>query len=131
MTLINYPHTFLEWKELGHEDVTDPEGSGKKLYTFDNLFVYAEDLRLKSYNVTVRKDEFESRYYIVDFRNMTKIKCDCIVSENERVGNYDTLLKIAMASKILELSIDTRASLREKLAYYYRRPPKEDCIVEC
>ena len=131
MTLINYPHTFREWKDLGHEDVTDPAGSGEKLYTLDNLFVYAEDLRLKSYNVNVRKEEFESRYYIIDFRNVTKIKCDCIVSDNEKVRNYDTLLEKTMASKIIELSIDSRASLREKLAYYYSRPPKEDCIVEC
>lgn len=131
MTLINYPHTLQEWKDLGHEDVTDVEKSGKKLYTYDNLFIYAEDLRLKSYNVEVRKEEFESRYYMIDFRNISKIRCDCIVSENDKAKNYDVLLEKAMKSKILELSISSRSSLREKLAYYYRRPPKEDCIVEC
>jgi len=32
--------------------------------------------------------------------------------------------------KVLELTIKARGELRDKIAYYYGRPPKEDLILE-
>jgi hypothetical protein len=130
MTLINSPRTIEEWRELGHQDITGENDGKSKLYAFDNFFIYAEDSHLVSYDVTVRGENFKSRYYLIDFRNACKMKCNCIVAETERIQNREPLLEKAASSKILELSIESRACLREKLAFYYRRIPKEDLIVQ-
>ncbi|MGB5101037.1 MAG: hypothetical protein WBN94_10635 [Methanothrix sp.] len=130
MTLLNLPHLPKDWRELG-ENVSFDAGD-MPLYTYDHLFFYAEDSRLPRYTVKMKSDdakiEFEARYYLIDFRNICKIKCDCIASEDEGKPNFENLLTKMMSSKILELSIDARSDLRKKIAFYFSRVPKEDQI---
>jgi hypothetical protein len=55
---------------------------------------------------------------MIDFRRMHKVECDRIA--NAKQAPLDT--------KILQLSVDTRAELREKLAAYFWRVPAEDVV---
>ena len=63
-----------------------------------------------------------TKYYMVDFRNIQTIRCDLIQSR-EKTKKED---KQILASKCLQLSKPTREDLRQKLAYYFGRPPLED-----
>jgi len=130
MTLLNQPHLPNEWRELGENVTFDAEDN--PLYTYDHLFFYAEDAHLPKYIVRLKSDEsrieFEARYYLIDFRNICKVKCDCIASEDERKSNFESHLAKMLSSKILELSIDSRSDLRKKLAFYFSRVPREDQI---
>lgn len=130
MTLLNQAHLPSEWRELG-ENVSF-EVNDTPLYTYDHLFFYAEDQRLNEYSVKLKSDstkiEFDSRYYVIDFRNISKVKCECIASEDEGKPNFKDLLAKMLSSKILELSIDARSDLRRKLAFYFSRVPREDLL---
>ncbi|MCK9441194.1 MAG: hypothetical protein M0Q13_07215 [Methanothrix sp.] len=133
MTLLNQPHLPNEWRELGEEVSSDSDGEA--IYAYDTLFIYAEDPRLPKYPVKIpiegkKFEEFEAGYYFIDFRNISKVKCSCIAHEEEKKPNYEDLLLKMLSSKILEISIDARADLRNKLAYYYLRVPKEDLIEQ-
>jgi hypothetical protein len=133
MTLLNLPHSPEEWKQLD-EDVT-PDPSGKLTYSQDNLFFYAptEDETLKKYLVTLKKngnefEKFESGYYLIDFRQASKVNCNCIVHEKDKRTDYNEALIKARGTKILELSKKSRSELRDKLAFYYSRIPDVDLI---
>ncbi|HPA98186.1 MAG TPA: hypothetical protein PLQ24_06200, partial [Methanothrix sp.] len=69
---------------------------------------------------------FEGEYYFIDFTNITRVNCACIAHEKENKPNYRDLLMKMLSSKILELSIEARSDLRNKLAYYYLRIPDLD-----
>lgn len=127
MTLINLPHTIEEWEYLGHK-VTEDEQEGREKYTLESLFIYAEDPRLPEYDVIIRGETFKSSYHVIDFRNASKVNCDCIIHEEDKnkYPNYDDLLEKVNSTKKLELDPKARETLRRKLAFYYRRIPKED-----
>ena len=127
MTLINLPHSIDDWEKLGHT-VTDPDQEGREKYTLESLFIYAEDPRLPKYDVKIRGETFKSSYHMIDFRNASKVRCGCVVHEEERekIHNYDDLMRKVNSTKKLELTPITRETLRRKLAFYYRRIPKED-----
>jgi hypothetical protein len=132
MTLLNQPHLPERWQEFGEEVTTISEVD--PIYTNDNLFIYAEDKLLPKYRVKIPSEkntfeEFEAGYYFIDFRNISKVKCACVVAEEEENPNYKDLLMKMLSSKILELSIDTRSDLRNKLAFYFSRRPAEDLGV--
>lgn len=134
MTLLNLPHSPEEWEQLD-EDVT-PDPNGKLTYSQDNLFFYAptEGETLKKYHVKLKingdeYDEFESGYYVIDFRNASKVNCNCIVhKEKDNRRDYQEAVSKAMETKILELSKKSRSELRNKLAFYYSRVPDVDSI---
>ena len=73
-------------------------------------------------------EEFRSGYYYIDFRYIAKVKCACIAHEEEKKPNYEALLVKMLSTKILELSIEARSDLRNKLAFYFLRVPEEDLI---
>lgn len=128
MTLLNHPRLPKEWRELGEEEVT-AESEEEQVYVHDSIFIYSENKQLPVYNVKLGKDEpFESGFYYIDFRHITNVRCSCIVHEEEDIPKpkYDTFLSQMQSSKKLELSVDTRSDLRNKLAYYFLRVPDED-----
>ena len=61
----------------------------------------------------------ETNYYMADFRNTYKLYCDKIKSSE----------KAPLESKCLQLSVQARSELRDKISYYYARIPKEDKIL--
>jgi hypothetical protein len=132
MTLLNHPLLPREWRELGEQEVTS-ESEEEQMYVHDSLFIYLENIQLPKYKVKTKNkenkvEEFEAGYYYIDFRNISNVKCSCIAHEKEGKPKpkYDELLMQMLSSKKLELSIDTRSDLRNKLAYYFLRVPEED-----
>jgi len=94
-------------------------GEDGKTHTFLHIFIYEGcDLFLK-YPVNMKQGEnVQTNYYMIDFRNTYKLYCDKIKS------------KASLESKCLQLSLQARAELRDKISYYYGRVPKEDMILE-
>lgn len=97
------------------------EGKKGKGYTFLEIFIYEKCDLFPEYTVDMRQGEnIQTNYYMIDFRNTYKLYCDKIKSPE----------KAPLESKCLQLSLQTRAELRDKISYYYARIPKEDEILE-
>jgi hypothetical protein len=91
-------------------------------YALLNLFIYEENEIFKKY--TLRKREIT--YYMIDFKNIYTIKC-AMVKRPEKAKPEDAPI---IESKVLQLSIQARSELRDKIIYYYSRIPEEDEILE-
>jgi hypothetical protein len=97
------------------------EGKKGKGYAFLEIFIYEECDSFPKYKVDMRQGEnIQTNYYMIDFRNTYKLSCDKIKSPG----------KAPLESKCLQLSLQTRAELRDKISYYYARVPKEDEVLE-
>ena len=70
------------------------------------------------HNSMKQEENIQTNYYMIDFRNTYKLYYDKIKS------------KASLESKCLQLSLQARAELRDKISYYYGRAPKEDIILE-
>lgn len=123
LTLINYPllpnqmMSEEKWSELP-EDRKKEILNKNKSYVQIQYFVYDGNDLFDSYEI--KKNT--TSHYMIDFKNVQKIKCDKI----KRVDNGKSCDLLLLESKALELSIESRNSLREKIAYFYSNPPKED-----
>lgn len=87
-----------------------------KTYAFVNLFVYARHDLLPSYVVNRKKGNIETNYYMVDFRNIYNVHCLAVESSE----------KAPLESKVLQLSLEARSQLRDKISFYYAQIPEED-----
>jgi hypothetical protein len=96
-------------------------------YFFFNNFVYEQNDIFNNYAINmIREDNITTNYYMIDFRNIYSLKCNMIKREIKLTPNDEPLIQ----SKKLELSVTTRAILREKLSYYFFRPaPEDDAIL--
>lgn len=93
------------------------EGYG---YAFVNLFVYEKNDLFPKYTIHRKGKNIETNYYMIDFKNTFKLNCKKIKTPKEA----------PLESKRLQLSKQARTELRDKIAYYYGRTPKEDMILE-
>ncbi len=64
----------------------------------------------------------EVRYYMIDFRAAYKLNCDKIT--RKRQDNQDIPIQ-----KYLQLTVNARKKLRDKIAAYYSRIPEDDEIL--
>ena len=104
-----------KWKEKS--SLEQQELLSKPLsYALLNYFIYDQHPLLPSYTVNIRGETLETRYYMVDFRMIYNLKCPKIVKPDNA----------PIETKYLQLSIQARAELREKIAYYFGRPAEED-----
>jgi len=88
-------------------------------YTFVNLFIYKEHDLFPEYPIRLKDaDDFNTRYYVIDFRNTFRVNCSKIQNPTN----------VPPGLKCLQLTIDTRKVLRDKIAYYYGRTPAEDIV---
>lgn len=110
------PHVWEKFPpELKQERLK--EGYGYALF---DVFIYERHDLLPKYTINRRQRNIETNCYMIDFKNIYKVNCDKIKSaENAPLG-----------TKCLQLSIQTRSELRDKIAYYYARIPKEDRVFE-
>lgn len=92
----------------------------ERTYAFENLFIYEPHPLLPKYTVSRREGDIETNYYMVDFRNTYKLRCNKIHSPTDA----------PLESKILTLSRDTRSKFRDKIAAYYGKVPAEDKVFE-
>lgn len=89
-------------------------------YAFLELFVYDRNGLFRPYPVHRRGDTRETNYYMMDFRNAYKVDCSKIISPTNA----------PVSAKCLQLDIDTRAELRNKISAYYGRVPTEDLVED-
>jgi hypothetical protein len=98
-----------------------PEQKQKRLnegetYAFLSMFIYEKHDLLPIYPIKLGQRIINTNYYMIDFRNTCKVNCDKIISAE----------RAPLELKCFQLSVRTRTELREKITYYYSRPPKED-----
>lgn len=91
-------------------------------YALLNLFIYEENETFKKY--TLRKREIT--YYMINFKDIYTMKC-AMIKRPEELKPEDAPI---IESKILQLSIQARSELRDKIVFYYSRIPEEDEILE-
>jgi hypothetical protein len=107
------------WQKLSYEEKQRRLEEGHS-YAFLEFFIYEGGELFPKYIVNRREGNIETNYYMIDFRNTYKLNCEAIKTQKN----------VPIMSKCLELSLQPRAELRDKLAYYYGRTPKEDEILE-
>jgi hypothetical protein len=91
-------------------------------YALLNLFIYEENEIFKKY--TLRKREIT--YYMINFKDIYTMKC-AMIKRPEELKPEDAPI---IESKVLQLSIQARSELRDKIVFYYSRIPEEDEILE-
>jgi len=108
------------WNSLDDEEKQRRLAEGNT-YAFTNLFVYERHDSLPEYTLhRKRGTNIVAGYYMIDFKHLYKVHCDKIISPTNS----------PLESKHLQISVETRAELRVKLARYYSRVPQEDQLVE-
>ncbi|MHC4089904.1 MAG: hypothetical protein ACYSVY_06440 [Planctomycetota bacterium] len=80
-----------------------------------DCFIYAPHDLLPPYVVTQRKGHPEIGYYMVDFRLTCRVQCKAVTRQQSPVE-----------AKVLQLTIDARGDLRDKIADFFGRVPSED-----
>ena len=104
------------WEKMSPDERRKREAEGYT-YAFMECFVYAEHDLLRPYTVRrPKRIDIETRYYMVDFRDIFKVNCSAIVSQDNA----------PLSAKLLQLSVLARQELRDKIAYYFNRVPEED-----
>jgi hypothetical protein len=89
-------------------------------YAFVELFVYAKHQLFPEYVLSIRRDQKRTtQEYMVDFRQSFIVRCAKITNNSTPFENV----------KELQLSIDARGDLRNKLAAYFSRVPEEDKVM--
>ena len=107
------PHA---WRDM-LQDVMERElDLERDSWAFEDFFVYEQHDLLPEYILNVRGgDNPRTRFYMVDFKTAYRIDCAEIKRNQHPVE-----------AKVLQLSRETRAELREKIAAYFERTPAED-----
>jgi len=112
------------WKSLPQEEKqrrVQEAGKEGRAYAFLNIFIYEGCGLFPEYTVNIKQGgNIQTNYYMIDFRNTYKLYCDKIKSPE----------KAPLESKCLQLSLQARDELRNKISYYYARVPKEDSVLE-
>lgn len=104
------------WEKMGVEKQNQLLAM-EQSYAFLNLFIYKKDIKLKPYVLKTKSNSIETGFYMIDFKNIFYISS----KEIQRGKDLSFI-------KILQLSIDTRKELRDKLTHYFSRVPDEDKI---
>jgi len=102
-----------KWNGLSEEEKANYL-SALPAYTLLPTFVYEPHDLLPEYKLKSEK----IGYYMIDFKNICKVKCNSITYNRPAPNNC----------KLLQLTLTTRNELRTKLASFFGRTPKEDEI---
>lgn len=109
------------WNSLNAEEKTNLLEQGEK-YIYIEQFVYQKSDLLQEYDYDdpVQKAKIKLGYYMIDFRDVFKVSCDLIKRNND----------MPKGLKILELSLDSRNELRNKIKEYYRTPAEDLALMD-
>jgi len=91
----------------------------RKSYTFIYYFFYDKHDIFEPFEVRISDKTYTSQFQSVDFRQMYQIRSKHIIKNNRVHQNI-------LDTKCLELSTHTRNALRDKLTFFFGRPPKEE-----
>jgi len=107
-----------KWINLPTEEKTE-KLQQREVFVHVEYFIYDDHPLLPKYKLTVRKEEKVLGTYVIDFRHTFQLHCEQIQPSKHSPLDF----------KILQLSIDTRQTLRDKITKFYSRVPKEDIIA--
>ncbi|MEI8390043.1 MAG: hypothetical protein WCG23_09180 [bacterium] len=103
------------WEKMPEEEKQKRLEEGST-YAFKEYFIYAPHDYYSKYYLDSRSGKIvDINYYMIDFRNAFNIKVEKIKSPEN----------ILLKSKVLELSIDSRKELNDKLQAFYRIPDED------
>jgi hypothetical protein len=106
-------------KKWEHLDATQRSAIMAKgtCYVLVELFVYEPHDLFETYTLKKGKDlSRDFRHRLVDFKKIFRVDCSQIDRNNDAPAGV----------KVLQLTDTVRAQLRDKLAYFFGRPPDED-----
>jgi hypothetical protein len=104
-----------EWVKLSAEQRVKRLAEGE-VYAFFELFVFEKNDLFPKDIIHRKEGDKETNFYMIDFRNTFKINCDKIITpENSPLD-----------SKCLQLSVQARQELRNKITAFYGNIPAED-----
>lgn len=107
------------WKNMPSDQKQDRLNQGPA-YAFVELFIYAEHRLLREYEVSRKKGpNIQTRFYMIDFRDTFKVCCDRVNSPKDS----------PVDAKLLQLTVDVRSQLRDKVSAYFARIPDEDLVL--
>lgn len=109
-----------DWDKKSLEEKEEILASSKP-YTLLSMFVYEGNRIFPPYKLRSQ----EINYYMIDFRNVSTLKCEKIKRCDKMSGEDMKILD----TKCLQLSDTAREELREKMAFYYGRPAEEEVIM--
>lgn len=89
------------------------------VYTQGNLFIYSADEILPEYDLRYKKEAYKTGCYMIDFQHCFRVECPQIQSPE----------KSPLEVKLLQLTVETRQELRDKVSWYYSRLPQEDQVL--
>ena len=120
LTRINRKMTIQEaigpeiWAKMALDKQTEQISSspGKK-YILVEEFIYERNDLLPEYQIKYKSKIENTNYYKIDFRYIYRVHDD--ISKNK-----------PFIIKRLQLSIESRTELRDKIAHYFGRTPEED-----
>jgi len=104
-----------KWQELSDEEKTQylAQSPGKE-YMALHFFAYDRHDLLPEYELKYKKRKASINYYMIDLRNICRVQIPSDINP--------------LSIKILQLTIQARNELREKLSYYFGRRPEEDAL---
>ena len=109
-----------KWEELKMEKKLELTNQGKQ-FVLLKYFIYKDHGLLETYQLKNK----DIKHYMIDFKNIQKIKCDLI----QRTTGKKSFAQSILSSRILELTPFIREELRQKIALFYSRIPKEDSAI--
>ena len=106
----------VAWEKIPAEEKQHRLNTGDG-YVFVELFIYAPNEIFQEYVVNTRSaGKTSMRHYMIDFRHAFRVNCSRIITPD----------KSPVDTKCLQLSVENRSKLREKISFYYSRKPAED-----
>ena len=105
------------WASMGQEEKDRRFDANRPLaFAFNSFFIYAPHDLLPSYSLNRRGGPVETAHYLIDFSAGCRIECKEIHNAQQA----------PLQTKLLELTVQARSDLREKMADYFGRVPAED-----
>ena len=105
------------WENMGPEEKAQRLAKGK-MYACIEVFIYQEHKLLPSYELGSKNPRLTG-YYMIDFKAAYKLNCDKITRKLQ--DDQETPIQ-----KYLQLTVNARKKLRDKIAAYYSRIPEDD-----
>jgi hypothetical protein len=90
--------------------------SGGAKYTYQDCFIYEPNGLFKTYSVKRGQTDITVQCYMVDFKSIFRVDCALIERDKEA----------PLGVKVSELTAETRATLRDKLTFYFSRNADEE-----
>lgn len=115
------------WKSTGFRPKKLERLATGRVYVFLHYFTYKGDGFFEEYNINMTQgSNITTNNYMIDFRKIYSLQCPMIKRQSDLTASDLPLTQ----SKYLQLSVETREQLRNKLSYYFGRPaPEDDAVI--